>query len=214
MSKRSASMLVTAANGLSVTRLLSTPVLVWLVWQSQQVESSRYAAFWLVVILQLGDALDGHLGRTGSRTLAVRNYFGEVIDPIADKLYIGASFVTLALTNQILGWFVLLVIARDAAIIAGWSLVYKRYGVRLLPNVPGKLTDGACAALLATVLLNLDTSFVATLMQVTAALILYSGYSYGRMAINAVASVSLRRLRASDAAMRRGSRRLDSAPGA
>ena len=207
-------MLVTAANGLSVTRLLATPVLVWLVWHAQQLESSRYAAFWLVVILQLGDALDGHLGRTGSRTLEVRNYFGEVIDPIADKLYIGASFVTLALTNQILGWFALLVIARDAAIIAGWSLVYKRYGLRLLPNVPGKLTDGACAALLATVLLNLDTSFVAGLMQVTAALILYSGYSYGRMAMNAVNSDALRRLRASNAAVRRGSRRLDSAPGA
>lgn len=203
MSKRSASMLVSAANGLSVTRLLATPVLVWLVWQSQQVESSRYAAFWLVVFLQLGDALDGHLGRTGSRKLAVRNYFGEIIDPIADKLYIGAAFVTMALTNQAHGWFVLMVIARDAAIIVGWSLVYKRCGVRLLPNVPGKLTDGACAALLGAILLNLDPSFITGLLQVTAGLILYSGYSYGRMAMNAVSSVSLRRLRASDATVRR-----------
>lgn len=203
MSKRSASMLVSAANGLSVTRLLATPVLVWLVWQSQQVESSRYAAFWLVVFLQLGDALDGHLGRTGSRKLAVRNYFGEIIDPIADKLYIGAAFVTMALTNQVHGLFVLMVIARDAAIIVGWSLVYKRCGVRLLPNVPGKLTDGACAALLGAILLNLDPSFITGLLQVTAGLILYSGYSYGRMAMNAVSSVSLRRLRASDATVRR-----------
>ena len=196
-------MLVSLANGLSVTRLMASPVIVLLVWQSQQMEASRYAAFWLVVFLQLGDALDGHLGRKGSRKLAVRNYFGEVIDPIADKMYIGAAFVTLALTNQFHAWFVALAIARDVAIIAGWSLVYRRFGVRLLPNWPGKLTDGACAALLGMILLDASPTLIGGLTSATAALIVYSGYSYGRMATNAASAVSLRRLRASDAAARR-----------
>ena len=92
-------MLVTLANGLSVFRLLSAPAIVVLIWRSQDVESSRYAAFWLIVCLQLGDMVDGHLARTGSRKLAVRNYFGEIIDPVADKMYIGAGFVTLGLTD-------------------------------------------------------------------------------------------------------------------
>ena len=189
-------MLVSLANGLSIFRLLAAPAIVVLIWRSQEAESSRYAAFWLVVCLQLGDMVDGHLARTGSRKLAVRNYFGEVIDPVADKMYIGAGFVTLAVTDQFSGWFVLLIVVRDLAIMGGWSLVYKRFGVRLLPNLPGKLTDGCSAALLSVILLGLSPALVGALTQITAGMIVFSGYVYARMALNAGSQASLRRLRA------------------
>lgn len=196
MSKQFASLLVRLANGLSIFRLLSAPVIVVLIWRSQDVESSRYAAFWLILCLQLGDMVDGHLARKGSRKLAVRNYFGEIIDPVADKMYIGAAFVTLGLTDQFSDWFVALVVTRDVAIMAGWSLVYKRFGVRLLPNWPGKLTDGCSAALLGVILLGLSPALVGALTQVAAGMIVFSGYVYARMAMNAGSEASLRRLQA------------------
>lgn len=196
MSKQFASLLVRLANGVSLVRLASVPVIILLIWKSSDGETSRYAAFWLVAALQVGDMLDGYLARKGTRKLAVRNDFGEVIDPIADKMYLGAAFITLALTNQIAAWTALLVVARDVGIVAGWSFVYKRYGIRLLPNVLGKITDGSLALLLCMVLLRPDSGAIATLTQIVALLVLASGCSYARLATRSASAVTIRRLRA------------------
>lgn len=196
MSRQFASLLVRLANGVSLARLASVPVIILLIWKSSDGEASRYAAFWLVFGLQVSDMLDGYLARKGTRQLAVRNDFGEVIDPIADKMYLGAAFITLALTNQMAAWTALLVVARDVGIIAGWSFVYKRYGIRLLPNLLGKLTDGSLALLLGIVLLRWDSGAVATVTQVAALLVVASGYSYARLAMRSVSVVTIRRLRA------------------
>ncbi len=193
MSKREASLLVSAANALSLIRLFAAPGIVFLIWRSADSESSRFAALWLILGLHAGDILDGYLARKGSQRLRARNYFGEIIDPVADKLYIGAGFVTMALTDQFHGWFAGLVVARDAAIIVGWSLIYRRTNIRLLPNMAGKLTDGVQAGLLCVVLLRPATSLLEAATLATASLILYSGYSYARLAQRALAPAVVRR---------------------
>ena len=202
MSRQFASLLVRLANGVSLLRLASVPVIVLLIWKSSEGEVSRYAAFWLVFALHAGDMLDGYLARKGTRQLAVRNGFGEVIDPIADKMYLGAGFITLALTNQIAAWTALLVVGRDVAIMAGWSFLYKRYGIRLLPNALGKVTDASLALLLGVVLLRLDSGVAAALTPVVALLVVASGYSYARLATRRVSAVTIRRLRAAAIARR------------
>ena len=214
MSKRSASLLVSLANGLSLIRLFAVPVIVVLIWRAAESESSRYAAFWLVVCLHAGDMIDGYLARKGSQKLAVRNYFGEMVDPVADKMYIGAAYFTLAVTDQVPGWVAALVIARDASIIAGWTVVFRRYGVRLLPNHLGKVTDAGLAVLLGSLLLRLDEAVLGFMTHAAVGLMLGSGYLYARMAMRAVSLASFRRLR-SLAATRRGraaGNRIGSAP--
>ena len=214
MSKRSASLLVSLANGLSLIRLFAVPVIVVLIWRAAESESSRYAAFWLVVCLHAGDMIDGYLARKGSQKLAVRNYFGEMVDPVADKMYIGAAYFTLAVTDQVPGWVAALVIARDASIIAGWTVVFRRYGVRLLPNHLGKVTDAGLAVLLGSLLLRLDEAVLGFMTHAAVGLMLASGYLYARMAMRAVSLASFRRLR-SLAATRRGraaGNRIGSAP--
>lgn len=203
MSKRSASLLVSLANGVSLIRLFAVPAIVFLVWRASEADSSRYAAFWLVVCLHVGDMIDGYLARKGSRYLAVRNHFGEMIDPIADKLYIGAAYVTLALTDQFPGWFATLVVARDTAIILGWTVVYKRFGMRLLPNRIGKVTDAGLAVLLCAVLLRVGAPATVLMTPVATGMMLWSGWSYGRMAGRAVSVASFGRLRAAVRATRR-----------
>lgn len=214
MSKRSASLLVSLANGLSLIRLFAVPVIVVLIWRASEAESSRYAAFWLVMFLHLGDMVDGYLARKGSQKLAVRNYFGEMVDPVADKMYIGAAYCTLAITDQVPHWVAALVIARDLAIVSGWTFLFKRYGVRLLPNHLGKVTDAGLAVLLCSVLLRIDQAVLGFMTHAAAALVLASGYAYGRMAMRAVSLASFRRLR-SIAATRRSrtaGNRVGSAP--
>ena len=214
MSKRSASLLVSLANGLSLIRLFAVPVIVVLIWRASEAESSRYAAFWLVLFLHAGDMIDGYLARKGSQELAVRNYFGEMVDPVADKMYIGAAYFTLAITDQVPEWVAALVIARDIAIITGWTVVFRRYGVRLLPNHLGKVTDAGLAVLLCSLLLRLDEAVLGFMTHAAVGLMLGSGYAYGRMAARAVSLASFRRLR-SVAATRRNraaANRIRSAP--
>lgn len=203
MSNRSASLLVSLANGLSLIRLFAAPVIVVLIWRTPEVDSSRHAAFWLIACLHVGDMIDGYLARMGSQKLAVRNYFGEMVDPIADKMYIGAAYVTLALTDQFPAWFAALVIARDAGIILGWTTVFRRFGVRLLPNNLGKVTDAGLAVLLCALLLRIDAASLGFMTQAATGLVLCSGYSYARMAMRAASSASFRRLRSAAAATRR-----------
>lgn len=195
MSKRSAALLVSLANGLSLSRLCAVPVVVFLVWRSAEVDSYRLAAFWLIAFLHAGDMIDGYLARKGSRRLRVRNHFGEMIDPFADKTYTGAALITLAITGQFLEWFVALAIARDVAILLGWSAIYRRFGVRLLPNKAGKVTDASLAIVIGVVLLRLDPAIVSFVTYGASALILYSGYSYGRIAARAIAAARFRQLR-------------------
>lgn len=190
------------ANGVSLVRLASVPVIVLLIWKSSNSEAWRHAAFWLVVGLHLSDMVDGYLARTGTRRLAVRNDFGEVIDPIADKMYLGAAFITLALTNQIAVWVALLVVARDIGILGGWSFVNKRYGIRLLPNTLGKITDASLAVLLGVVLLRWDGGAVEALTPMVALLVVASGCSYARLATRSASAVTIRRLRAMAVARR------------
>lgn len=203
MSRSFASLLVSLANGLSLFRVCGAPVLVYLIWRSPDSDSYRYAAFWLVACMQACDMVDGALARRGSRKLAVRNYLGEMIDPIADKLYLGAAFVTLGLTGQLPGWIVALVVARDVAIIAGWTTVYRRFGVRLLPNLVGKLTDGSLALLAGMALLRITPGILRTLTHLVAALAITSGWLYGRMAQRAMVAAAYRRLRILAATRRR-----------
>ncbi len=195
MSKRSAALLVSLANGLSLSRLCAVPVVVFLVWRSAEVESYRYAAFWVIAVLHASDMIDGYLARKGRRRLRVRNHFGEMIDPVADKNYIGAALITLAVTGQFLEWFVALAVARDAAILIGWTALYKRFGVRLLPNLAGKVTDASLAIVIGVVLLGLDAAVISFVTYATTGLILYSGYSYGRTAMRAVSAARFRQLR-------------------
>ena len=190
------------ANGVSLVRLASVPLIVLLIWKSSNGEAWRYAAFWLVVALHLSDMVDGYLARKGTRRLAIRNDFGEVIDPIADKMYLGAAFITLALTNQIAVWVALLVVARDVGILGGWSFVYKRYGIRLLPNTLGKVTDASLALLLGVVLLKWDGGAAGALTPMVALLVVGSGCSYARLATRQASAVTIRRLRAMAVARR------------
>ncbi len=194
MSKHAASLLVSIANGLSLLRLFSVPLIVLLIWRTPEADASRYTACWLVAFLHAGDMLDGYLARIGTQRLAAPNHFGEIIDPIADKMYIGAAYITLAVTNQFLDWFGALVIVRDAAIILGWMTVYKRYGIRLRPNFLGKATDAGLAILLAAILLRLEPTLLGLMTYVATGLVLWSGWAYSQMALRAASSFTIRRV--------------------
>ena len=69
----------------------------------------------LVLIAGASDALDGWL----ASRFGWQSEFGAKLDPLADKLLLVSSFLTLGYTGLVPAWLVWLVVARDVVIVAG-----------------------------------------------------------------------------------------------
>jgi cardiolipin synthase (CMP-forming) len=103
---------LTIPNILSLLRLLGVPLFLWLVL-------GPHADGWaLVVLLVAGvtDYLDGTLARRLNQTTRL----GQFLDPVADRLYILAVVVGLALRDIIPWWLAVALPLRDVFL---WCLV-------------------------------------------------------------------------------------------
>ncbi|WP_133127589.1 CDP-alcohol phosphatidyltransferase family protein [Legionella nagasakiensis] len=97
-------------NALTISRLLLiAPFLIFL-YQQEYVH-----AFYIFFIAGVTDGLDGWL----ARHFHWQSTFGSFIDPLADKLLIACSFISLALIGLLPWWLVLLVFLRDVTISLG-----------------------------------------------------------------------------------------------
>ena len=102
----------TVPNALSILRLLGLPLFLWLVLGP---EADGWA---LAVLMASGvtDYLDGYLARRLNQT----SKLGEVLDPVADRLYILAVVIGLAIRDIVPWWFAVILPLRDVLL---WGLV-------------------------------------------------------------------------------------------
>jgi len=84
-------------------------------------------AFYVFIIAGLSDGLDGWL----ARQFNWQTEFGGFIDPLADKLLVATSFLTLGILGQIPWWLVILVFARDITISIGVIAWYVFIGQKI-----------------------------------------------------------------------------------
>ena len=97
---------VNAANVLTLSRLLSTPFVVWLMYG--QTPAQRYGALALFIAAMLTDIFDGPLARRSGETA-----LGTYLDPVADKTLILCVFVALGHLGALPMWMALVTIARE-----------------------------------------------------------------------------------------------------
>jgi cardiolipin synthase len=117
------SRIFTLANLVSVIRLMAIPVFLYLVVQDQLL-----AAFVLLVAAVLTDFVDGLIARHMNQITRL----GQFLDPLADRLFIAATVVALAIQGVVPWWFVVAVMLRDALLGVG-GIVMSRYGHATLP---------------------------------------------------------------------------------
>ncbi len=178
--------LLGVANLLTLARLLATPALVWVLLQTPLDRRFDWMAIGMIVALQATDVLDGILARRARPPDAGRvNPTGEMLDPLADKLYINSAYITLLLLGRVPPWAGGIIVARDLLILLGWLSAYLRWGVRLLPNALGKTADSLQALALLTVLALPGHVASQSLLWLTAAMTVASGLSYAKLALNA-----------------------------
>jgi cardiolipin synthase (CMP-forming) len=108
--------ILTVPNAISVARLAGVPVFLWLVLGPK-------ADGWAVALLiaaGLSDWLDGVIARAWNQ----QSRLGQVLDPAADRLYIAATLVGLAVRAIIPWWLVALLVARE--LVLGVALLVLR----------------------------------------------------------------------------------------
>ncbi|MGI8701431.1 MAG: CDP-alcohol phosphatidyltransferase family protein [Nocardioidaceae bacterium] len=118
------SRVATVPNLLSAGRLLGVPLFLWLVLGPQQ-------DGWALVVLMVSgftDWLDGKL----ARSLNQSSKLGQVLDPLADRLYIVAVVVGLALREIIPLWLAGALLLRDVFLFVLVPLLRTR-GASALP---------------------------------------------------------------------------------
>ncbi|HEY7460916.1 MAG TPA: CDP-diacylglycerol--glycerol-3-phosphate 3-phosphatidyltransferase [Gemmatimonadota bacterium] len=97
-------------NKITFARILACPVLAGLILLAPL--GARVAAFVLFLLAAFSDVYDGILARRSRRITA----FGELADPLADKLLIAATLIPLGWLGEIPLWVVLLVLLRELVI--------------------------------------------------------------------------------------------------
>jgi cardiolipin synthase len=163
-------------NLLTAARLLAAPYILYLLWTS----GYRMAIVWFA-IASATDVLDGFL----ARRLRVVSKIGALLDPVADKVLLSGSFLTLGLRQVIPVWLMVIVLGRDLLIL-GFAIVALARGMRrdFPPSVWGKAST---AAQIAYVLFAVGHEaaitplVVATILGwIAATLTLWSGIDYFR----------------------------------
>ncbi len=101
------------ANLISLARLLSVPLLVWLI-----LIGDFHSTFLLFLVAGLSDAIDGYVAKHFDQ----RTELGALLDPIADKTLIVGLFVTLGVAGDLPAWLAILVVFRDLMIVGGFLL--------------------------------------------------------------------------------------------
>jgi cardiolipin synthase (CMP-forming) len=116
--------ILTVPNVISFIRLLGVPLFLWLIL----VPEADGWALVLLVASGISDWLDGKIARATGQI----SRLGQVLDPVADRLYIAAALLGLALRGIIPWWLVGLLVARDV-LLAALLPALKRRGLVGLP---------------------------------------------------------------------------------
>jgi cardiolipin synthase len=114
----------TLPNVLSMLRLVGVPLVLWLILGPQ----ADGLAVLVLAVVGFTDWLDGHLARAWHQT----SRLGQMLDPIADRLYILSVLIALALREIVPWWLVAIVVGRDALVAVGVP-VLKTRGFSSLP---------------------------------------------------------------------------------
>jgi cardiolipin synthase (CMP-forming) len=114
---------LTIPNAISAARLAGVPVFLWLVL-GPRTATADYWAVALLIAAGASDWLDGKIARAlnqGSR-------LGQVLDPAADRLYIAATIVALAVRGIIPWWLVALLGFRELVVGGALAVLKRRVG--------------------------------------------------------------------------------------
>jgi CDP-diacylglycerol--glycerol-3-phosphate 3-phosphatidyltransferase len=172
-------MILNIANVLTIIRLLSVPILIGIYYFFPYF--NYIICFYIFVFSSITDYFDGYI----ARKLSQETFFGEILDPIADKLLVVSSLILiLELYNDIyISIPIILIILREIVILFFRFYFYSKKNYIIKVNNYGKLKTviqlfANCILLLSPPLYNFITIFGIMFLYFSCFLTLLSLYSY------------------------------------
>src|ERR687895_918270 len=122
--------IATVPNLLSAIRILLIPAFVTLLLN----EDTRVLGFLSLGLVVSTDWVDGYLAR---RTGQVSE-LGKILDPVADRLAMAAALITFVVLDAFPLWAALLIVVRDAVVLATGAVIALTGGARIEGSMMGE----------------------------------------------------------------------------
>ncbi|MFC1595390.1 CDP-alcohol phosphatidyltransferase family protein [Gemmatimonadota bacterium] len=167
----------TLANFLSFSRLLLLPFVVLCLLANTHAYDRLALA--LLLLAGLTDYFDGIAARRRDEV----SQLGKILDPVADKLFIGVLGLVLVFLRGLPLWFVGLFVLRDLLILTAAYLLFLNRDIVLTSNWLGKVTTFVLLATIVVYTINwhlMELPFV----YLAGALVIASSFIYARKFIN------------------------------
>ena len=165
---------LTIPNLITLFRIILTPLFIIFL-----IQGNYRKALAVFVLAGVSDMADGLIARTWQQ----KSRLGSYLDPLADKILMAASFVTLSIYHQIPSWLTVLVLSRDVVLAVG-VVIFRLADIPLVvrPSLAGKWTTTFQLITVGFVLLSKIWVFpplvLPVLFWVTGALTVISGMQY------------------------------------
>jgi cardiolipin synthase len=165
---------LTIPNLITLFRIILTPLFIIFL-----IQGNYRKALVVFILAGVSDLADGLIARTWHQ----KSRLGSYLDPLADKLLMAASFVTLSIYHQIPSWLTVVVLSRDVILAVG-VVIFRLADIPLVvrPSLAGKWTTTFQLVTVGFVLLNKIWAFpplvLPVFFYVTGALTTISGLQY------------------------------------
>jgi len=137
---------------------------------------ASWAAVGVFSVAAFSDSVDGFLARRYDSVTK----FGQVLDPLADKLLIGSAMVVLAILRRFPVWAVVVIVAREVAISVLRSAAYRR-GKTMPAGLSGKIKTASQVPMVLIWIFPREGAVLVlqnVALYLAVALTLFSGFQY------------------------------------
>lgn len=165
---------LTLPNLITALRALLVPVILWLLVAGTP--AARWWALGIFVFAAATDTVDGW----AARRWATVTSWGELADPIADKILIIGSLASLAAVGELPWWAVIVIVLREVAVTLLRVRLVVRLGLVMPASIWGKWkTVSQVVAVTAFLLPGAPAALRWALLDAAVVLTVLSGVEYG-----------------------------------
>jgi CDP-diacylglycerol---glycerol-3-phosphate 3-phosphatidyltransferase len=163
-------------NAFTFLRALLVPVILWLLLAEGEGDALRWWAFWIFTFAALTDTVDGRVARRYGTVTP----FGQLADPLADKLLVGGALASLAIVGEVPWWAVVVIVAREVGVTVLRTRLVQRQGLVMPASHSGKIKAvSQMIAIGAYLLPILGGPLPDLLLYLAVVLTIWSGIDYG-----------------------------------
>jgi CDP-diacylglycerol--glycerol-3-phosphate 3-phosphatidyltransferase len=138
------------ANKITIVRILFIPIFMAFLLVPAAQPAGVYIAAVIFTFAAITDAIDGRIARSQKQVTA----FGQLMDPLADKLLVSAALISLVELGRIPAWIAFVIIAREFAV-SGLRLIVLANS-RIIPaSIWGKMKTVSQIVAIIAIIVNI-----------------------------------------------------------